>query len=179
MEPEALLEKVRQAFQEGKLIIIHELDTFLDRAHPEYVAELNAYLMGEDLNMNRPAKPGFTLWATGNGGTYTGRMALPDSLRTRMSCFQVEQFTAQECQEIIHKRFPALSSEHYQSLVDKHVAQPQEYTFREMMNDLHERCPVAVQNKSNEPTSATLLFTRIIPDYTEQRRKPDDKPKSR
>lgn len=175
MEPETLLTKVRQAYQEGKLVIIHELDTFLNRAHPEYVAELNAYLMGEDLNMNRPKKPGFMLWATGNGGTYPGRMALPESLKSRMKCLTLLPFTYDECVTIVHKLYPQIDEKVYGPLINHHVNQAHLYSFREMLEDLRRLSPTPAV----EHTGEVLKFTRIIPDYDENRRKPEDpdKPK--
>lgn len=102
MAPLEMMKLIREAFHWGKILVIDELDTALN---PEMVAEINAFMMGENLNFDRPARPGFTLLATGNGPTYAGRMALPESLRSRMVYHELAQYPLLEARDILNWQF--------------------------------------------------------------------------
>lgn len=178
MDPETMIKLIRRAFQEGKLIVAHEMDTWLT---PEYTAEINAYLMGEDLNMNRPPRPGFALWATGNGGLLPGRVVLPDSLRTRLSCHTVENFSLEEARLVCHSLFSnKLQPDVIEGHIQYHLAYPKLFTFRQLLDTLRAGGDTNIPSRPspqviipNPPTENTLQFTRFIPEYTKERRKPE------
>ncbi|MCX7120667.1 MAG: hypothetical protein NTZ67_02650 [Gammaproteobacteria bacterium] len=91
-----IVEKIRlldQAFHEGAMIIINEIDTC-----KLIEAYLNTYLTGEDMDRERPKKLGFAILCTFNGGAMKGREILPTPLLSRMLPLKLDEY---HCDELI------------------------------------------------------------------------------
>jgi hypothetical protein len=135
MDSKTMMLKLSEAFNRGLIVVIDELDTALNM---EMIAEINSFLMGENLNYERPHAPGFTLMATGNGPGYAGRMALPASLKSRLHCHELGQYPEQEARYILYKQFQQSLSVRpdfawtMEGHLKYHLAHPAHFTFREL-----------------------------------------------
>ncbi len=141
MDPKAMMQKLVEAFHAGMIVVIDELDTALS---PELIAQINSYLMGENLNYERPQTPGFTLLATGNGPGYAGRIPLPESLKSRLHCLPLGEYSESEARQILHKRFQSILAvkPDFAWVIEGHVlyykAYSNRFTFREACDWLME-----------------------------------------
>lgn len=93
------LEILDKAFQSGSLLIIDEIDT-----HPLLENYINAYLTGEDMNGNRPKRPGFTVLSTANGAALKGRKQLTGPLLSRMQSITFNEYSKAELISILHMK---------------------------------------------------------------------------
>lgn len=162
-----LLSMLREAFDQGKIALIDELDTALT---DPIIAHLNAFLMGEDLSFARPKTPGFMLLATGNGPTYPGRIILPDSLKSRLNCTRLDQYTEEEGRKILHARFKTQcqNDPDFKSVIETHLdyylTHPKEFSFREVCDwlsqdghpDLPRKGYVSSENSTSQCTQKVV-----------------------
>lgn len=147
---ESLRRHLAYAHKFGLVLWIDELDVLLDpdSASEELIqrliAELNSYLMGENLNNERPPHAGFTLFATGNGINMDGRAPLPSSLFSRLYPHQIEVYPKSECLEILFRDKPQLERlyrEHkdlqhkIDSKIQEYHQDPKNYAFSSFLNE--------------------------------------------
>jgi tRNA A37 threonylcarbamoyladenosine biosynthesis protein TsaE len=77
---EAKIKQLKEAFQNGAIVIINEFNT-----SDWPVDLLNQFLMGKDEAGNPPKKPGFFLIITQNPASFAGRNKLDPALRRRLA----------------------------------------------------------------------------------------------
>lgn len=138
-----LRKHLNYAFLHNCKLMIDELDALLKPDRPDLQdeldllsAELNSYLMGENLEGERLKGSGLTLWCTGNGITFHGRAALSESLQSRLHIMDVPPYTYDECVLILKQKYPNLHHNHsIRDLVMKYIADPKGYTFRDLLVD--------------------------------------------
>lgn len=147
---------LEQAFQQGCIVHVDEFDSMLGN-HAILIAELNAYLMGEDLQHRRPKQPGFMLLATGNGIAYRGRAAVPESLASRLHTHSVEPYSEVECHQIIRSAFGDVQADH---LIQKFINNPKSYTFRQLLSE----CKMIQESRT--PQTQRPVFTAYQPQVT-------------
>lgn len=139
------------AHKYGLTLWIDELDVLLDSdsASPEelnqFIAELNSYLMGENLNCERPPYPGFTLLATGNGIGMEGRALLHESILSRLHSHSIQVYPKLEIIQILFENLRSTET-HYESSsergllinqkIDEYHKDPKAYPFSTMLSDL-------------------------------------------
>ena len=95
-EKEALL---LQAFHEGAVVIIDEINS-----SPMMERLLNALLMGKTLDNERPLKPGFFIVGTQNPVTMAGRRAASSALMHRTTTCVLSDYDAAEMNDILVKK---------------------------------------------------------------------------
>lgn len=149
-DQKTLITAVRNAFKHGLIVVIDELDTALT---DECIAMLNAFLMGEDENLDRPTRPGFTLFATGNGLTYSGRTALPDSLKSRLKLKPLGHHTAEDCRMIFADELEnGLDPAWLDKAIRRYHADPVHFTFRDLQHWVEHQPYTFIPAPAPEPT---------------------------
>jgi MoxR-like ATPase len=98
-KPELMRQQLLEAFHEGKVAIIDELNSFPDEQL------LNALLSGTDLAGNPARNPGFYLLATQNPITYAHRQALSPALANRLVKLNLNHYAPAELQSILQRKF--------------------------------------------------------------------------
>lgn len=98
-DPELMEKALLDAFHQGKVVIIDELNSFPNERL------LNALLSGTDLDGNKPQQPGFCLLATQNPISYKGRKALFKALSNRLLKLNLDDCDEKELQHILKRKY--------------------------------------------------------------------------
>ena len=110
---EEKLSILHSAFQRGAILIIDEIDSC-----PLLEDYLNAYLVGEDIQGKRAAKPGFTILSTANGAEMKGRRLLPAPLKSRMLALEFNEYAREDLINILNTKFIPPEDKHSQLKLD-------------------------------------------------------------
>jgi len=110
---EEKLSILHQAFQQGAILIIDEIDSC-----PLLEDYLNAYLVGEDIHGKRAEKPGFTILSTANGAEMKGRRVLPAPLKSRMLALAFNEYPREDLVAILDAKFILPGDTHRQLKLD-------------------------------------------------------------
>lgn len=109
---EAMLLK---AFDEGAVVIIHEFNTAKISQRL-----LKSLLAGKTLDNQAPRRAGFLLLADQNPLFYAGRQPLNKDLLAYFAFLTMTEYPKRELEEILNHRFPALTNQQYQPLIDRY-----------------------------------------------------------
>ncbi len=104
-QPDAMRRELLKAFDEGKIVLIDELNSFPDEQL------LNALLSGTNLEGKPPTKPGFCLLATQNPIDFQGRQALSKALSNRLLTLNLEHYAPDELEDILEHKFKLSKTE--------------------------------------------------------------------
>ena len=122
-KPNIMRQQLLEAFHEGRMVIIDELNSFPDEQL------LNALLSGTDLEGNPPRKPGFCLLATQNPSTYQGRQILSKALSNRLITLVLNHYEDSELHQILEEKFKLSEKEAIQLtarfIASRHYAEQQ------------------------------------------------------
>jgi hypothetical protein len=175
LSPALKLELLEQAFQKGALVCMEEINS-----SPFAERYLNAYLMGEDINGNRPENPGFMLIGTANAASLRGRKQLSPAVKSRSVSCHLEEYTQDELIEILQRKNPSCPMEAITDLVQAFVAEQAQAqrnpnkampTLRDLLTRFHQEYPsppvsaASTPHPRHEPLifSSSHIYTNASP----------------
>ena len=160
---EEKLSILHNAFQQGAILIIDEIDSC-----PLLEDYLNAYLVGEDIHGKRAENPGFTILSTANGAGMKGRRVLPAPLKSRMLALEFNEYTREDLVAILDAKFIPSGDANRQLkldiiaflvdgfLTEQHTDRETPPTFRDLYVVAHDY----FENKFKHYAKAKLKFSK-------------------